>query len=311
MTVDARPTVLIVDDDRVNRLMLAELLQGECRVILAKDGPSALARARTEAELSLILLDVAMPQMNGYDVLRQLQADIHTADIPVVFITAQTDQEDEERGLLLGAVDYVVKPVRPAIVRARIRNHLRLTAQRKELARLAARDSLTGIANRRHFDEAFLLACRLAQRAGEPLHVAMIDVDCFKQYNDHYGHGAGDEALRQIAAVIAGFARRPYDVAARYGGEEFVLLLPGPIDFPLLLEKLRHAVLALALPHDAGSVTNVVSISIGAASRLDDADPGAFLQRADAMLYEAKRRGRNRIVIDTSDVVLADQWGMG
>lgn len=298
MTTVTQPTVLIVDDDRVNRLMLAELLQGECRVILAKDGVSALERARTEAEINLILLDVAMPQMSGYDVLRQLQADAHTADIPVVFVTAQTEHEHEEQGLLLGAVDYVVKPVRPAIVRARIRNHLRLTAQRKELERLAARDSLTGIGNRRHFDEAFALACRLALRVREPLHLAMIDVDCFKQYNDRYGHGAGDEALRQIAAVLASFARRPYDVAARYGGEEFVLLLPGLIEFAALLEKLRVAVAALALPHAACAAADVVSISVGAASSHDGVDPHTILQRADVMLYEAKHRGRNCVVID-------------
>lgn len=294
-------TVLIVDDDRVNRTLLAELLQGECRVILAKDGPSALQRAREEEDITLILLDVTMPVMNGYDVLRQLRAEERTAGIPVVFITGQSDEEDEEQGLSLGAVDYIYKPVRPAIVRARIHNQFKLIAQRRELERLAGRDSLTSIANRRHFDEALALACRLAARTGEPLSLAMIDVDHFKEFNDHYGHAAGDDALRQIASVVAGFARRPYDVAARYGGEEFVLLLPGVTanELEALLEKLRKAVLALALPHERSRTGPVVSISVGAATTPNghEPEPGTLLRDADERLYMAKRQGRNRVVI--------------
>jgi diguanylate cyclase (GGDEF)-like protein len=293
-------TVLIVDDDRVNRMMLAELLQGDCRVILAKDGPSALRRAREEEDITLILLDVSMPVMNGYEVLRQLRAQERTAGIPVIFITGQAEEADEEQGLSLGAVDYVYKPVRPAIVRARIHNQFKLIAQRRELERIAARDSLTGIANRRHFDEALRLACRLAARTGEPLSLTMIDVDHFKEYNDHYGHAAGDEALRQIAGVVAGFARRPYDVAARYGGEEFVLLLPAVTELDALLEKLRTSILALGLPHARSRTASVVSISAGAvesAAGCGVPDPQALLQVADARLYVAKRQGRNRIVL--------------
>lgn len=297
----ALPTVLIVDDDRLNRLMLAEALQSDCRVILAKDGPTALERIRTEPEINLVLLDVAMPEMNGYDVLRQLQAEGRTAGIPVVFITGHAEKEHEERGLLLGAVDYLSKPVEPSIVRARVRNHLKLIAQRRELERLAARDPLTGIANRRHFDESYELACRLAERVGEPLNIAMIDVDCFKQYNDRYGHRAGDSALCRVAEAVAGFARRPYDVAARYGGEEFVLLLPGFVEFRVLLERLRATVHALAMSHDASTAADVVTVSVGAASTaLQGYNPRTVLERADARLYEAKRQGRNRVVVDAS-----------
>ncbi|HEY4250336.1 MAG TPA: diguanylate cyclase [Roseomonas sp.] len=299
MTADPRPVVLIVDDDRVNRAALAELLQDECRLLLAKDGPSALQRM-IEEDVSLVLLDIFMPGMDGYEVLRRIKADHRTADVGVIFITGQSEEGDEERGLLLGAADYVSKPIRPAIVRARIRAHLRFARQRRELARLSVQDGLTGIANRRHFDEALERACRHATRTGEWINLAMIDVDHFKQYNDRYGHGTGDDALRQVARVLDGFARRPYDVAARYGGEEFVLLLGEIADFPGTLEQLRHAIITLELPHALSGTAQVLTISGGGiAARLTAAvAPAALLHRADALLYRAKKAGRNRILTE-------------
>ncbi len=291
-------TVLIVDDDRINRTVLAELLQRDCRILLAKDGETALRRAREERGIDLILLDVSMPGMDGYEVLRRLRADPPTANIAVIFITALTDERDEERGLSLGAADYVFKPISPAIVKARVRNHLKLVAQRNELERLSERDGLTGIANRRYFDRAFELAWRHAIRSGDPLSVAMIDVDHFKEYNDHYGHGAGDEALRQVAQALARGAGRPYDVAARYGGEEFVLLLPGLSELETLLERMRQAVLDLNLPHARSRTADVVTISCGGVvafvSQTDK--PAALLGWADKLLYRAKQQGRNRVL---------------
>jgi diguanylate cyclase (GGDEF)-like protein len=293
------PTVMIVDDDRVNRTVLAELLRDDCRILLAKDGLSALERARVEEDINLILLDVSMPGMDGYEVLRRLRADERTADTSVIFITSLTEEQDEERGLLLGAADYVFKPIRPAIVRARIRNHLKLAAQRKELARLSERDGLTGISNRRYFDQTFDLVCRHAVRTGVSFGLAMIDVDHFKQYNDSYGHGAGDAALRKIAEVLAQAAKRPHDVAARYGGEEFVLLLPGAQELSEMLGRLCQEVLALQLTH-AGSHTGMITISCGGVMVCDPVrglDPAAVLQRSDALLYQAKQEGRNRALV--------------
>jgi diguanylate cyclase (GGDEF)-like protein len=297
------PTVLIVDDDRINRTMLAELLQRECRVLLAKDGTSALQRLNEEPDIDLILLDVSMPGMDGYEVLRRLRAEKRTADTAVIFITALTDEQDEEHGLSLGVLDYVFKPIRPVIVRARIRNHLKLVAQRKELERLATRDSLTGLANRRHFDQVLSLACRRAARTGEPLNLAMIDVDCFKQYNDRYGHGAGDNALKEVAHVLSQITRRPYDLAARYGGEEFVLLLSGIVEFDVLLEQLRLDILFLAIAHESSNVEKVITVSCGGiiieVSKVHD--PVELLHRADVLLYQAKEQGRNRIVVQRSN----------
>jgi diguanylate cyclase (GGDEF)-like protein len=295
-----KPTVLIVDDDRINRTLLAELLQDECRVILAKDGPSAIARAREETDVDLILLDVEMPQMDGYEVLRRLRQEPRTAAIGVIFITASTETDSEERGLSLGAMDYLHKPIRPAIVQVRVRNHLKLVAQRKELERLADRDGLTGIANRRRFDQALELAWRRASRTGEPINVAMIDVDHFKRYNDRYGHSAGDEVLREIAQVLTGATAHAYDLAARYGGEEFILLLVGEIDLGGLLDRLRRDVAALRLVHDdSGTDTIVVTVSCGGVTAHTRAVPSAaaLLRQADALLYEAKRQGRNHALV--------------
>ena len=297
--IEILPTVLIVDDDRMNRTTLAELLRRECRVLLAKDGPSALQRVSEESDTDLILLDVSMPGMNGYEVLRRLRAEKRTADTAVIFITALTDEQDEEHGLSLGVLDYVFKPIRPVIVHARIRNHLKLVAQRKELERLATRDSLTGLANRRHFDQVLSLACRRATRTGEPLNLAMIDVDYFKQYNDRYGHCAGDVALKEVAHVLSQITRRPYDLAARYGGEEFVLLLSGVVDFEVLLEQLRLNILFLAIAHENSAVEKVLTVSCGGivveASKVHD--PAQLLHRADVLLYQAKKQGRNRVIV--------------
>ncbi|HEY4201621.1 MAG TPA: diguanylate cyclase [Devosiaceae bacterium] len=299
MTATTLPTVLVVDDDRVNRAALAELLQNECRLILAKDGAMALERMQRE-DVSLVLLDVSMPGMDGYEVLRRIKADPHTSDTGVIFITGQTDAADEERGLLLGAADYVPKPIRPAIVRARVQIHLRLARQRRELETLSQQDGLTGLANRRFFDEAFKRACHHAVRTGQPLGLAMIDVDHFKQYNDFYGHGAGDEALRQVSRVLSGLARRGGDVAARYGGEEFVLLMPEAGHFVAILETLRSQIMALDIAHERSPTAPVLTISGGGvvARPMADSDAIGLLHHVDGLLYRCKKEGRNRVLTE-------------
>lgn len=293
------PTVLVVDDEKQNRDLLAELLKNDCRVILAKNGMQALDRAQ-ELQPDLILLDVLMPDMSGHQVIQRLKHDDATRQIPVIFISALDTPEDEERGLDLGAVDYIAKPFHPSIVRKRVRNHLQSVHHRHLLENLALIDSLTEIANRRRYDEALENEWRRCARSNEPLSLAILDVDHFKAYNDRLGHAAGDLVLRSIASTLSGFMRRPGDLAARYGGEEFVLLLP-QVDAeagPHIGNEIRAAVEALHLPHPGSPVAPWVTVSVGGMTLIPSNGTVAphFFLEADAALYTAKAEGRNRVV---------------
>ena len=291
-------TLLIVDDEKRNRSLLTELLQGDYRIILAKNGEQALERAR-EHHPDLILLDVLMPDRDGYAVIRELKNDDQTRDIPVIFVTALDSAGDEERGLELGAVDYISKPFNPAIVRVRIRNHLQSVQQRRLLEQLAMLDSLTGIPNRRRFTKVFEQEWRRGMRDGTPISLIVVDVDHFKAYNDTYGHAAGDEVLRLIARTLQDALRRPGDFVARYGGEEFVILLPGITSEGAMApaEQARAGIEALDIPHAVSTVAARVTISQGGATcrpAEGNTEPDLF-RLADSYLYVAKHAGRNRV----------------
>lgn len=300
MTETTRPTILIIDDDRLNRAVLAELLHDEGRLLMAKDGPSGLKILEREEDVALVLLDVSMPMMDGYEVLKRIRSNPVLADTAVIFITGMSDEADEERGLLMGAADYVQKPVRPAIVRARVKTHLKLVLQRRSLEQQALQDGLTGIANRRYFDEMLESSVRHSIRNQAPLSLAILDVDHFKQYNDHYGHGAGDEALKAVASTLHHFTRRPGDLVARYGGEEFVLLLSSPSDLATHLETIRHAVEAQHIEHAKSSTSGVLTISGGGICAIASAalNGARLLKMADQLLYTAKQQGRNRMQVE-------------
>src|SRR5579859_4005198 len=203
----------------------------------------------------LILLDVVMPGLDGFEVCRRLRAEERTQRIPIVFITGLNALEDERRGLELGAIDFISKPVQAAIVRLRVRNHLELKRYRDFLEDLSLVDGLTGIGNRRRFDEFLLREWRRSRRGRAPLALVLLDVDNFKAFNDHYGHAAGDDCLREVAATIAMLVRRPGDLCARYGGEEFAAILPHTdlTGARTLAERIREAVLALEIPHEGSA----------------------------------------------------------
>ncbi|MBY0239582.1 MAG: response regulator [Burkholderiaceae bacterium] len=298
-----RQSVLIVDDQVINLEVLSMLLEDQYDVTTSGDGAEALAWA-AEHQPDLILLDVMMEGINGHEVLRRLKEDATTSHIPVMFITGLDSRDDEARGLELGASDYISKPFSAAVVRARVALHLQLARQRRQLEALAHIDGLTGLPNRRRFDDHYAKEWQRAQRNGSPLSLLLLDVDCFKQYNDHYGHAMGDQVLRTLGRVLRNSARRPADLAARYGGEEFVLILPETDGAAALdiAQRLCADVAALAIPHLHSDCAPCITVSVGGATAFP---PGSesraeLLEAADQHLYRAKAEGRNRTVCRTA-----------
>ncbi len=293
-----KPAILVVDDETINIELLADLLEDDYDVSFATGGEQALALAAGDRP-DLILLDVLMPGMDGYDVCARLKQDVATAGIPVIFITALGDTEAETRGLDLGAVDYVTKPISPAIVRARIRNHIELKRARDTLARLATTDGLTGLANRRSFDDRLAAEHRRLSRGGGELSLILLDIDHFKLFNDTYGHLAGDDCLRQVGRALQGVVRRPADLAARYGGEEFACILPETDAAGVLAiaEQVRTAIAGLNIPHAASRTSDHVTASLGVVTVVctPEQPVGDIVAAADAGLYRAKETGRNRV----------------
>ncbi len=298
MTVERQPRILLVDDEPGSIELLAGIFGDEYEILFATEGEKAVGLALTE-EPDVILLDVMMPGIDGYEVCRRLKAEERTADIPVIFITACGDLEAESRGLESGAMDYIHKPFTSSVVKVRTSNQIELKRAREALTRLSITDGLTQLANRRRFDEVIRREhARLARSDGQ-LSLLMLDLDHFKGYNDTYGHLQGDDCLRRVAAVISGVIRRPADLAARYGGEEFVCILPettheGAVR---IAEKIRRNVEELAIPHGNSGVTDHVTVSLGVITARCTAEMGvsAIIAQADEQLYAAKAGGRNRV----------------
>jgi len=291
------PCVLIVDDQPINIQALYRIFSPDHRVLMATSGAKALTLCKEDPP-DLVLLDVVMPEMDGHEVCARLKADEATRNIPVIFITSHTDADEETKGLELGAVDFIAKPVNPAVVRARVKTHLTLKAHADLLRQMVFIDGLTGVANRRCFDERLGTEWLRAARSALPLALLMLDVDHFKRFNDRYGHLAGDECLRRVALAIKDGLLRPGDLVARYGGEEFACILPGT-DFEGALAVaagIEQCVRGLQIEHADSDVSNVVTISIGVSMSLPerDGDPTRLLALADAQLYRAKHTGRGR-----------------
>jgi diguanylate cyclase (GGDEF)-like protein len=288
--------ILVVDDAMENIQLLHQALQDEHDVLFALEGERALALARQQRP-DLILLDAIMPGMDGYAVCAALRADPATADIPIIFITALNSPEDETRALEAGAADFISKPVNTAVMRARVRTHLTVKRQSDALRELTLTDGLTGVANRRAFDERLHHEWRRSARSRTPLSLIMLDIDHFKAYNDGYGHQQGDDCLRRVSSALTRAAGRPQDMAARYGGEEFAVLLP-QVDqegAEAVARKLIDEVRTLDMPHSASSQGRV-TISLGVATIVPDSahDPAHLVKLADALLYQSKLQGRNR-----------------
>ncbi|MCT7574959.1 diguanylate cyclase [Aliarcobacter butzleri] len=296
-----KPTILIVDDMTTNLLLLSDLLKDDYNIKISKSGTKALEILNAPNDIDLVLLDIEMPDINGYEVCKELKNNNKTKNLPIVFITAKNSEEDEEFALNLGAIDYITKPFSKAILKLRLKNHLELKLKTDLLEQLSMYDGLTNIRNRRFFDEAFETTFLEIKRENKNLAVMMIDIDFFKPYNDNYGHGKGDEALKKVAFAFQSTIKRPTDLVARYGGEEFVILLKD-IDKPGLetvAKNLLEAVRDLKITHDFSKVANFITVSIGISyyNTNKDITKIELLIKADETLYKVKNSGRNNFSI--------------
>lgn len=298
-SMSARQKILIVDDAPTNIAILVKALSSDYEISVAKDGDDALSIAASNRVPDLVLLDIIMPGMDGYEVCRRLKGDAATREIPVIFITAKDEEKDETKGLELGAVDYITKPFSLPIVKARVKTHLDLKRKSDLLENLASLDGLTCIANRRRFDQLLEAEWSRALRTASWISIVMLDLDFFKAFNDSYGHAAGDDCLRKVAEALESSLRRSSDTVARYGGEEFVAILPGtePEGAATVAEAMRKSVESLGIPHAYSAVSDVATISagVGSAIPMTNSSAGTLVATADRRLYEAKSAGRNRI----------------
>ena len=290
--------ILVVDDSTVQASRLKAILEGDYDVVVAQTAEDGLRLASRES-FSLILLDVVMPGMDGFTLLKKLQEEVITQSVPVILITSLSDEEDEQHGLVLGAVDYIRKPFKPLIVKARVNTHIKLYNYRRQVEHQSLTDQLTGIANRRWYDLYSVMKWNEAVRLHVPFSICMFDIDNFKIYNDTFGHPAGDKVIAAVAKTVSAHIQRSTDFFARYVGEELVALLMGdPADKLFAhLKKIRQAIEDLHIPHDP-AVSQWVTVSIGGVTVIPAAESAynSYLKVADTMLYDAKKHGRNQVV---------------
>ena len=292
-----RKSVLVVDDENSNIIALTHILSNEYTIYAAKNGKNAIAAAEKYLP-DVILLDIIMPEMDGYEVLAAFKASEALQNIPVIFITGLSNSEAEEKGLSLGASDYIAKPFSPAIVKLRIRNQIKMLEQLYTIERLSMIDHLTDLPNRRSCDIRINTEWNRAMRDRTPLSILMLDIDEFKNYNDTYGHNQGDKALISAASTLAETLKRSSDFAARWGGEEFVVLLPGTdlngaYD---VAEQIRRNIEETEVPFiDKRSTKITISIGINTLEFGHNLTIEEFIYGADAALYKAKEMGRNKV----------------
>lgn len=291
------PRLLVVDDQASHVQEMYQALDGDYQVLMATNGAQALSICKAAAP-DLVLLDVGMPGVDGFEVCRQLKADHTTRGIPVILVTAQTNAAQETHGLSVGAADVIAKPINPALVRARVKTQLTLQFQSDLLRKLVFLDGLSGVYNRRYFDQQLPIEWARASRNNSHLSLLMVDVDFFKHYNDRYGHQAGDDCLRRIASVIKVCLKRPADLVARFGGKEFACLLPDTAhtDALELAKELEARVRGLRIKHDQSAVGAYATVSVGASTRssASTGDIAAWILAADAQLARAKQAGRGQ-----------------
>jgi len=297
MNVEKKNTLLIVDDENMNLKVLTNILGSSYTIYTATNGISAIEKAK-EYTPDLILLDILMPEMDGYETLSEIKKCEKIKKIPVIFITGLSSDDDEEKGLSLDAADYITKPLSAKIVKLRVRNQIQIINQMRTIEHLSMIDQLTNIPNRRSFDDRLNMEWKQAIREQTPISLLIIDMDEFKNINDTHGHQQGDIVLQKVASIFPLSFRRPGDFAARWGGEEFIVLLPNTsIDGALdVAEKIRADIENTKITLDDGKIIGVtVSIGVNSIVPVQDSSINAFISSADKALYAAKETGRNKV----------------
>jgi len=288
-----KKTVLVVDDTKTNIDILLNLLGDKYDIVVALDGESALETVE-ESCVDLILLDIMMPNIDGYEVCRRLKSKEKTSDIPVIFVTARDDEDSIERAYEIGAIDYITKPFKPIELEARINTQLRVKELIEHLNFISSYDEMTGIYNRRKFFE--LSEKKFAQNKSD-LYAVMIDIDKFKNINDNFGHPMGDKVIKLVTKTISSFISED-SVFGRLGGEEFCIVCNNSSSVGTIenIERIREAVEMLEIVSDSGECIRF-TISEGVARASDDTiNLDELLKNADKSLYEAKGLGRNRVI---------------
>ncbi|WP_163930019.1 diguanylate cyclase [Paraferrimonas sp. SM1919] len=285
--------ILIVDDAPENIQLIAQLLKSDYQLMVAKNGLQALDIINSGTLPDLVLLDIEMPELDGYQVCKQLKSNAQTQSIPIIFLTSKTQEQEEEYGLSLGAVDYIGKPVQPAILKARVKNQITIKLQRDELKRMAIFDHLTGLYNRHYLFDVGERRVAKAIRHQQPFSILLIDIDYFKAVNDNYGHLVGDRVLEELAKLLKTSFRKE-DIIARLGGEEFLILMDC-----CSLDKAQQVAKSLCFDVQNQKFDGLnITVSVGAASLQSlDKNFQSLLLRADNALYKAKENGRNQVQI--------------
>ena len=298
-------SILIVDDENMQIKALGHLLENDYTVYVAKSGEAALEVAEKYMP-DLILLDIMMTGMDGYETITHLKAKPSTQNIPVIFTTGLRNVEDEIKGLKHDVADYITKPFNPQIVLLRVRNQIKIVNQMRAIEHLSRIDQLSNIPNRRFFVERIELDWGASIRDFQPISILILDIDHFKKYNDTYGHQQGDYAIKETAKIITESINRPRDFAARYGGEEFVVLLPDTdqVGAMQIAERIRLNIEAATIPkHESTNEQTKITVSIGVNTivpRVNDS-MDLFISRADSALYTSKENGRNQVSAYTSE----------
>ena len=298
--------ILLVEDSATLRHAMCRYIRAaNHEPIVAKSGEEALQIADNQ-EVDMVIMDVEMPGLDGFETTRLIREWLDDRWIPIIFVTGRSGDLSLQEGIEVGGDDYLIKPVSQVILHAKIRAMERITTMRDqlkqlnhELVKLSQRDGLTNLYNRRTFDEKAAAQWRLTTRTQQPLSVLLVDIDHFKQFNDNYGHQAGDECIKEVAKVLANSSNRPTDLVGRYGGEEFIILLP---DTPAtgavhVGEYIRKSVEGLKIRHRYSSSSNVVTVSVGisVSNRFSGNSLANLIKLADRALYQSKGHGRNRV----------------